>query len=80
MGLEENRDLMDVDCADSTFLPYERQLRAWEPRRRPLGAKVVDRPTYERHITGPIERFDGRKNACMTLVPTNLFGEEFRCF
>jgi reductive dehalogenase len=43
-----------------------------------LGVREVDRPTYERYITGPIERFDRRKTAFMAIAPDNPFGEEIR--
>ena len=63
---------------DKALLPYEKMLRAQEKLRRRLGVKEVDRPTYERYITGPIERFDRQKNAFLTLMPKNPHGEEFR--
>ncbi|MDP6824966.1 MAG: reductive dehalogenase [Dehalococcoidales bacterium] len=69
---------MEVSQLDKALLPYEKQLDAQERRRRLLGVKEVDRPTYEKYIIGPIERFDRRKNAFMTVVPNNPFGEEIR--
>lgn len=38
----------------------------------------MERPTYEKDIIGPIERFDRRKTAFATLMTDNPFGEEFR--
>ncbi len=69
---------MNLSQLEEAFLPYDKKLLAQERLRRFLGVKEVDRPTYERYITGPIERFDRRKNAFATLIPDNLFGEEFR--
>jgi reductive dehalogenase len=66
------------ELLEKALLPYELQLQAQEKLRRRLGVKEVDRPTYERYITGPIERFDRRKNAFMTLLPDNPFGADFR--
>lgn len=53
-------------------------MRAQERLRRLLGVKEVERPTYERYIIAPIERFDRRKSAFMALDPNNPFGEEYR--
>ena len=63
---------------ERALLPYQKKLRSQERRRRFLGIKEVDRPTYEKYIIGPIKRFDRRKNAFMTIIPNNNFGEEFR--
>jgi reductive dehalogenase len=69
---------MDLSQPEKALLPYEKKLSAQERLRRILGVKEVERPTYERYITGPIERFDHRKNAFMALMPDNPFGEEIR--
>jgi reductive dehalogenase len=69
---------MDVEFLEKVFLPYEKKLRVQEERRRLLGVTEVDRPTYERYITGPIERFDRWKNAFVALDADNPHGEEFR--
>ncbi|MDI7258550.1 MAG: reductive dehalogenase domain-containing protein [Thermodesulfobacteriota bacterium] len=69
---------MKTNLLEEALLPYELQLQAQERLRKSLGVKEVARPTYEKYITGPIERFDRRKNAFMTLMPDNPFGEEFR--
>jgi reductive dehalogenase len=58
--------------------PFEGRLRAQERLRRRLGVKDVDRPTYGRYITGPIDRFDSQRNAFATLRPDNPYGAEFR--
>ncbi len=63
---------------EKAFFPYEQKLLAQQRRRRFLGVKEVERPTYEQYIIGPIERFDRRQNAFATLLPDNPFGEEFR--
>ena len=69
---------MDLSQLEKVLLPYERKLRAQEERRRRLGVKEVERPTYERYITGTIERFDRRKSAFDILLPDNPFGEDIR--
>ena len=70
--------MMDLKRLDEAFLPFEKKLRAQERVRRLMGVKEVERPTYEKHITGPIERFDRRRNAFISLIPDNPFGKEFR--
>lgn len=57
---------------------FERKLRAQERFRKVLGVKEVDRPTYERYITGPVLRFHSKKNAFAALLPDNPFGTDFR--
>ena len=69
---------MDLRHIEKALVPYEKRLRAQERFRRALGVREVDRPTYERYITGKIERFDRRKTAFVCLVPGNPHGEEFR--
>ena len=63
---------------EKALLPYEKKLRAQESLRRRLGVRQVERPTYERYITGPIERFDRRRSAFMALDPDNPYGEAYR--
>ena len=69
---------MNLSKLEEALLPYEKKLRAQEKRRRLLGVKEVDRPTYEKYIINPIEQFDRRKQAFQTLKTDNPFGEEFR--
>jgi len=69
---------MDLRKFDQAFLPFEDKLRAQEELRRRIGVREVERPTYERYITGPVERFDHRRNAFMASTPGNAFGEEMR--
>lgn len=69
---------MNMHKLGKSLLPYEKKLQAQERLRRLLGVKQVDRPTYEKYITCPIERFDRRKTAFMALSPGNPFGKEFR--
>lgn len=57
---------------------YENILLAQEQFRKRLGVQEVDRPTYEKDIVGPIERFDRRRTAFVSLQPDNPFGEEYR--
>jgi hypothetical protein len=40
--------------------------------------KDVERPTYERYVTGPIERFDSRRNAFAAMMADKPFGKDFR--
>ncbi|MFC1995414.1 reductive dehalogenase [Chloroflexota bacterium] len=69
---------MKLSELEKALLPYEKELQIQERRRRLLGVKEVERPTYEKYIIGPIERFDRRKQAFMTVMPNNPFGQEFR--
>ena len=69
---------MDLSQLEKALLPYEEKLRAQERLRRRLGVREVDRPTYEKYIISPIERFDRRKNAFVALFPNNPFGEDIR--
>ena len=69
---------MHMNKLEKALLPYENKLQAQERLRRFLGVRKVNRPTYEKYIIGPIERFDRRKSAFMALMPDNPFGEEFR--
>ena len=67
---------MDINRFEKALLPYEKKLRSQEKLRRLLGVKEVDRPTYERYITGSIERFDRRKNTFSIAMPDNSFGKD----
>ena len=69
---------METNKIDRALEPYEHELRAQERYRRWLGVSDVELPTYERYITGTIERFDRRKNAFMCMDPDNPYGEKFR--
>ena len=69
---------MDLKQLEQALQPYEEELRAQEKRRRFLGVREVDRPTYEKYIIGPIERYDRHRNAFVTLFPNNPYGEEIR--
>ncbi len=69
---------MNLKLLEKALTPYERKLKSQERLRRRLGVKEVERPTYERYITAPVERFDSKKNAFMALPPDNPYGEEFR--
>ena len=64
---------MDREQLDRIFMPYEKILQAQERLRKRLGVKEVERPTYERYITGPIKRFDAKKNAFKILPPMTPF-------
>ncbi len=47
---------------EKALQPFEEKLKAQEEFRRRLGVKKVDRPTYHRYITRPIERIDSNRN------------------
>lgn len=69
---------MDRRQLDRIFMPYEKTLRAQERFRKRLGVREVERPTYERYITGPVKRFDAKKNAFKILQTDDPAGEDFR--
>jgi reductive dehalogenase len=78
MVLFSQGELVNLSMLEKALSPYERKLRAQENLRKRLGVKEVDRATYEKFIIGPVQRFDRRKNAFMTPLPDNPFGEEVR--
>ncbi len=69
---------MEMTRLERVLRPYEKKLQAQERFRRLLGVRRTDRPTYERYITGPIERFDASKNAFKVLQTKEAYGEAFR--
>lgn len=69
---------MNLKLFDQALLPYEAKLLAREKMRTRIGVREVERPTYEKYIIGPVERFDHRRNAFMATIPGNPFGEEMR--
>ena len=69
---------ISMEKLKKALLPFEEKLQSHGRQRRILGVKKVDRPTYEKYIIGPIERFGRRRNAFMILMPDNPFGEDFR--
>ena len=86
-GMEERRtaskkpaaiDKTSMQKLEKALLPYEKKLQRQERFRRLLGVKEVDRPTYERYITGPVERFDKNRMAFLCMRPENPFGEDLR--
>lgn len=58
---------MDVHQLEEALFPYEKILRAQEKRRKLLGVKEIDKPTYEKYIIAPIERFKRQKNPMATM-------------
>ena len=58
--------------------PYEKKFYRQERFRRILGVKEVERPTYQRYITGPVERFDKIADGLLCMRPDNPYGEELR--
>jgi reductive dehalogenase len=67
-----------MDKLEKALLPYEKQLQRQERFRRFLGVKEVEQPTYQRYITGPIERFEKTRMAFLCMRPDNPYGEELR--
>ena len=71
-------DKTSMDRLEKALLPYEKQLQKQEKLRKRLGVKQVERPTYERYITGPIERFEKERMAFLCMRPENPYGEDLR--
>jgi reductive dehalogenase len=71
-------DETSMDRLKKALLPYEKQLQRQEKLRKWLGVREVDQPTYQRYITGPIERFEKTKMAFLCMRPDNPYGEELR--
>src|SRR4030042_2618134 len=63
---------------EKALLPYEKKLQRQERFRRILGVKEVEGPTYQRYITGPVERFDKNRMAFLCMRPENPLGEDLR--
>jgi ferredoxin len=63
---------------EKAWRPLQARLQRQEIFRRQLGVRNVSHPTYERYITGPVERFDSRKNAFAAMMTDNPHGKEFR--
>lgn len=70
--------MLNLDLIEKGLLHYEKKLQRQVSRRKLLGVQEVERPTYERYITGPVERFDRRKNSFALLAPNNPFGDAFK--
>ena len=71
-------DKTGMDKLEKALRPYEKKLRRQERLRRILGVKEVDRPTYQRYVTGPIERFEKTRMAFLCMRPDNPYGDELR--
>ncbi len=71
-------DKTNRDKLEKALRPYEKKLRRQEMFRRILGVREVDRPTYLRYVTGPIERFEKTRMAFLCMRPDNPYGEELR--
>ena len=74
----ENHDHTQWKKLGQALALYEKKLKAQERLRRVLGIKEVERPTYERYITGPIGRHLSKKNAYGAMVPNNPYGKDIR--
>ena len=73
-GIDKDR----MDRLEKALLPYEKQLQRQEKFRRLLGVKEVEQPTYQRYVTGPIERFEKTRMAFLCMRADNPYGEELR--
>jgi reductive dehalogenase len=71
-------DKTSMQKLEKALLPYEKKLQRQERFRRILGVKEVERPTYLRYITGPVERFDKNRMAFLCMRPENPLGEDLR--
>jgi ferredoxin len=69
---------VNITELEKALEPFETKLRAQARWRRRLGVKRVERPTYERYIVGPIERFNSRRNIFAAMAPGNPYGAEIR--
>jgi len=63
---------------EKALLPYDTQLQKQEVFRKRLGVKEVDQPTYQRYITGDIERFEKERMAFLCMRPGNPHGAALR--
>ena len=71
-------DSSSMQRLEKALLPYEKQLQKQEAFRKRLGVKEVDQPTYQRYITGNIERFEKERMAFLCMRPGNPHGEALR--
>lgn len=71
-------DKTNLKKLEKALRPYEKELRRQEKFRRNLGVREVDRPTYLRYVTGPVERFEKARMAFLCMRPENPYGEELR--
>jgi ferredoxin len=71
-------DKTSMNRLEKALMPYEKELQRQEKYRRRLGVQEVEKPTYERYITGPIEQFDKDRMAFLCMRPDNPHGEELR--
>lgn len=55
--------MTEMKRLEKAFLPYEKKLTAQERFRKFLGVKDVEQPTYQRYVTGSIERFEKERMA-----------------
>lgn len=57
--------------------PFEKRLKEQVKFRKRMGVQYVAQPTYNRYITGFIERFESRRNVMLRINPDNPFAEGF---
>jgi reductive dehalogenase len=71
-------DRTSMNRLEQALRPYEELLQRQEKFREGLGVREVDAPTYQRYITGPVERFEKTRMAFLCMRPDNPYGEELR--
>jgi ferredoxin len=71
-------DKTNFSRIEKALAPYEMRLRRIERFRRLLGVKEVKQPTYQRYVTGPIDRFEKTRMAFLCMRPDNPYGAELR--
>jgi hypothetical protein len=73
----KEKESSGANLLERALEPFEEKLKAQEEFRRRLGVKQVDRPTYDRYITGPIEKIDSRRNLFLRDRRENPFADGF---
>ena len=75
---QSGKGFPDLTRLESALLPYEKKLAKQEAFRRRLGVVQIEEPTYQRYVTGPIERFEKERMAFLCMRPENPYGESLR--
>jgi reductive dehalogenase len=73
----KEKESSGANLLERALEPFEEKLTTQEEFRRRLGVKQVDRPTYDRYITGPIEKIDSRRNLFLRDRRENPFADGF---
>ena len=75
---QSGRGLPDLTRLESALQPYEKKLAKQETFRRRLGVVKVEEPTYQRYVTGTIQRFEKERMAFLCMRPENPHGDALR--